>query len=544
MAVSPRSLALFIFILSVALLATGCSGLLESPVVASTQQTSSSQSQQPKPELEFTLSPTVADPGTPLTLIWKAKHANKVTISGVGDFAPQGSYTVTAQDSATFSATAIGPGGETTQDVVFSLTRPRRTPRDPGFANPINHVVMMFQENRSFDNYFSNMNAYRVARGLGADVDVADPNATNPTFDFTSSISRFHMVSMCAENTSPAWNESHVQVDTDYLFKPADQVTTSRMNGFVYTAAKYARDQVPIYSDTEGRRSMGYYTDADLPYYYFLAINFAISDRWFAPVLANSAPNRIYTLAATSNGYVYQPQMTSSNKSIFQLLQENGISWKVYYSDTDSTGPVAYIRYFDTFYQANKAKVVPVSQFFTDAQNGTLPAVAMIESGLISGRDEHPGSNVQIGAAYAATFINALMNSQSWKDSAFFLSYDEPGGVYDHVPPPAAISPDGIPPIDKPSTDIGGDFTRYGMRVPNLVISPWVKPGYVSHTVIDHTAILKFIETRFNLPPLTARDSSQSNMYEFFNFGAAAWLNPPTPPAQPTNGPCYYDRLP
>lgn len=541
MADSPRLAALFSLIL--ALFTTGCGVALDPRSLVATTEQSARQSQ-PRPELEFTVSPEVADPGKTLTLSWRTKHANKVTLAGIGDFAPQGIYTVTTQNSTTFSATAIGPGGETTQDVVFSLTRPRRPPRDPGFANPINHVVIMFQENRSFDNYFSNMNVYRAANGLPADVDVADPNATNPNFEMTSTVARFHMVSVCHENTSPAWNESHVQIDTDYLFKPASEVTQSRMNGFVYTGAKYARDQVPAFIDTEGRRAMGYYTEAELPYYYFMAANFAISDRWFSPLPANSKPNRLYTIAGTSNGYIYEPQMGSANKSIFHLLQENGISWKVYYSDTDANGPIAYIRYFDAFYQANAAKVVPVSQYFTDLQNGTLPAVAMIESGLISGRDEHPGNNAQIGAAYVASFINALMTSTAWKDSVFFLSYDEPGGVYDHVPPPAAVSPDGIPPIDRPASDIGGDFNRYGARVPNLVISPWVKPGYVSHTVIDHTAILKFIEVRFNLPPLTARDSSQSNMYDFFNFGAADRLNPPTPPVQPTNGPCYYDRLP
>jgi phospholipase C len=317
------------------------------------------------------------------------------------------------------------------------------------------------------------------------------------------------------------------------------------MNGYVYTGAKYARDQVPAFHDTEGRRAMGYYTEVDLPYYYFMAINFAISDRWFSPATTRSAPNRVYTLAATSNGYIYEPNMVG-RRNIFQTLQENGITWKVYYTDLDAQGgPIAYIRYFDVFYQANKSKVVPVSQYTTDAQNGTLPQVAMIESGYgNSGLDEHPSNNIHSGAAYVAGLINTLMTSQSWKDSAFFLTYDESGGLYDHVPPPAAVHPDGIAPVDRPSTDIEGDFNRYGMRVPNIVISPYAKPGYVSHVVIDHTAILKFIETRFNLPPLTARDSAQSNMYDFFNFGTAAHLTPPTPPAQPTNGPCYYNSLP
>ncbi len=542
MAASPRSLALFFSILTM-LLATGCG----SSMAAFLTPPQTARPSTPLPELTFTAAPTAVEAGQSVTLTWTTRHADRVTITpGIGDFGPRGTHTFIAQDSVTITATATGPGGETSANFALSVSRPRRPPRHLPETNPINHIIMMFQENRSFDSYFSNMNTYRVANGLPADVDVADPNATNPTFEQDgNTISRFHFLTMCHENTSPAWNESHVQIDTDYLIKLGSQVTQSRMNGFAYTGAKYARDQVPLYRDTSGRRSMGYYNEADLPYYYFMAINFGISDRWFGPVLSRSAPSRIYTLAATSNGYVYEPIVTGV-KNIFQLLQENGISWKIYYTDVDAQGgPIAYIRYFDAFYQANKSKVVPASQFTTDAQNGTLPAVAMIESGYgNSGLDEHPLNNVQTGAAYVAGFINTLMNSQSWKDSAFFLSYDESGGLYDHVPPPAAVHPDGISPVDKPSTDIEGDFNRYGMRVPNLVISPYSKPGYVSHTVIDHTAIMKFIQTRFNLPSLTSRDSAQSNMYDFFNFSAPPRLTPPVPPVQPTNGPCYYDRLP
>ncbi|HUS18248.1 MAG TPA: alkaline phosphatase family protein [Terriglobales bacterium] len=543
MADSPRFLLLFLVIL-VVLTTAGCGGPLEPALLPKLQ---AGQPAEARPELTFSVSPAAAEAGQLLTLTWTTRNATQVTIApGLGTFPPQGTYSLIAQASQTFTATAIGPGGEVAQNITFSLTRPQRPRRSVELPNPINHVIMMFQENRSFDSYFGNMNVYRVANGLPASVDVADSNATNPAFEQNGSpIARFHMTTVCALNTSPAWNESHVQVDTDYLIMPGSQVTQSRMNGFVYTAAKYARDQSPPYFDTEGRRAMGYYTERELPYYYFMAANFAISDRWFGPVLSRSAPSRIFTYAATSNGYVYEPNV-GGIKNIFQLLQENNISWKIYYTDADSQGgPIAYIRYFDAFYQANKAKVVPASQFATDAQNGTLPQVAMIESGYgNSGLDEHPLNNIQTGAAYVAGFINTLMASQSWKDSAFFLTYDESGGLYDHVPPPAAVHPDGISPIDKPSTDIEGDFTRYGMRVPNLVISPYVKPGYVSHTVIDHTAILKFIETRFNLPPLTARDSSQSNMYDFFDFSTAARLTPPTPPAQPTTAPCYYDRLP
>ena len=140
------------------------------------------------------------------------------------------------------------------------------------------------------------------------------------------------------------------------------------------------------------------------------------------------------------------------------------------------------------------------------------------------------------------------MVSSAWKDSAFVLVYDEGGGFYDHVPPPTTNvpNPDGIPPQDLISAnppDPKGDFTRYGFRVPMMVISPFAKKHYVSHTVTDSTAVLKMIEARFGLPNLNKRDAAGMDMSEFFDFSDKPWAIPPTPPAQPTNGPCY-DALP
>jgi phospholipase C len=187
----------------------------------------------------------------------------------------------------------------------------------------------------------------------------------------------------------------------------------------------------------------------------------------------------------------------------------------------------------------------------TDVQNGTLPAVAMIEGGYNSGRDEHPKNNVQTGAAYVQGLIDALMKSPSWKDSVFILTYDEGGGLYDHVAPAAAVSPDGIPPSDLQAGDIctggsGGancDFTVTGFRVPLLVVSPFTKKHFVSHTPADYTAIAKLIETRFNLPPLTKRDAAQMDMTEFFDFQKIPWAMPPVPPTQVTSGVCNPQML-
>jgi phospholipase C len=201
--------------------------------------------------------------------------------------------------------------------------------------------------------------------------------------------------------------------------------------------------------------------------------------------------------------------------------------------------------------------IAPISQYFTDLQNGTLPQVAQIEPPTDAGLDEHPTnndaalSNIQSGAAWVATLINGLMQSTSWKDSAFILTYDEGGGFYDHVAPQPTVSPDGIKPVDLLPGDICNgttgptcDFTYTGYRVPMIVVSPYAKKNYVSHTVTDYTAILKMIETRFNVPSLTKRDAAQMDMTEFFDFNAPPWMTPPSPPPQNTNGACYVDHLP
>lgn len=334
-----------------------------------------------------------------------------------------------------------------------------------------------------------------------------------------------------------------------------------------WSAPGAAKTLVSYIYDAEGRRAMGYYTGDDLPYYYFLASNFGTSNTWFSPVPSNSAPNRVFTLAATTHGHAHDPGTLDSTvvKNIFQLLDENHITWKVYYTVPNTSGadgdatpgkPHSAIFHFQPFANDHAANIVPVDQYFKDVQSGSLPQVAFIDE--LPGKDEHPGATLsatihsgndnQVGAQYASTIINALMQSSSWADSVFILTFDEAGGAYDHVSPVATVSPDGIAPTDltpaeKQYINPPGDFTRTGYRVPVIVISPFSKKNFVSKTAADHTAILKFIETRFGLPSLTARDKAQMDMTEFFDFANKPWAVPPTPPAQPTNMKCDYTLL-
>jgi len=184
--------------------------------------------------------------------------------------------------------------------------------------------------------------------------------------------------------------------------------------------------------------------------------------------------------------------------------------------------------------QHDPNNVKPISQYYTDAAAGTLPQVSFVESepfGKVNVEsDEHPPANVQVGQKLVHDVMSALVNSPNWSSSAMFLTYDEHGGYYDHVAPPAAPKPDNIAPMLQPG-DTPGAFDRYGIRVPAMVISPYAKSHVVSHTVYDHTSILHFIETRFGLPTLTNRDAAADPMLGMFDFTKVSHAHPILPDA-------------
>src|SRR5438552_4029108 len=463
----------------------------------------------------------------------------------------------------------------------------------------LNHIVFMVQENRGLDHYFGALQQYRTQKGIPGTFDgfpqfnspagiVAINPGCDPAFPFQASPAPFNdcvtvvngaidpnspqvpsqkLITQCVENPSPSWNESHVD------WNVVDPLSaTATMDGFVHTAAhdvretQYMPGSNPPESDYDGVRAMGYYDQDVLPYYYFMASNFATSDRWFSPVMTRTQPNREYLMAATSLGHVYPPASGApqfTNKTIFEQLSDNNISWRIYVSDSGGSLQSHTELGMYTFANSQGANFVPASQFLTDIQNGTLPAVAEIDPGIESGTveyaeqyDSHPGGKIQVGAQYVSNLINALMQSPSWKDTVFILTCAEGGGFYDHVPPQPAVSPDLMRPNDLQSGDICNDpsqtgptcdFVYTGYRVPLIVVSPFSKKNYVSHTVADYTAILKFIEARFNVPSLTQRDAAQMDMTEFLDFVNAPWKTPPIPsiiPTQPTSAPCYMDHLP
>jgi phospholipase C len=424
---------------------------------------------------------------------------------------------------------------------------PNTTPptQPAGDVMVVNHIIYMMQENRSFDHYFGQLNNYRQAQGLGADVDVTPANASQVGTDKVSVFTPFHLISKCTEDLSSYWNESH-----NAWNHAVPTSATPMMDGFAFSAGNFSRNSTPPGADINGQRVMGYYDDQDLHYYYYLATQFAISDKWFAPAMTNTPANRMYAIAATSHGVINKQTTQLNIPTIFDELEKKNISWKVYVPDfpngTAVKGFTAYAKYLNT-------KIVPIDDYFKDLKADNLPQVALIERSSQQGLDEHPGPgiSVQKGAAYVQSILDPLMNSNSWKDTVFFLTFDESGGFYDHVQPVNTVSPDKIPPIltsnDTCFNTTGPtcDFVYTGFRLPNVIVSPFARPHYVDHTNIDTTAILKFIEVRFGLDPLTARDAAQPDISKlFFDFTTAPNLNPPTPPTQPVTGPCYVTSLP
>jgi phospholipase C len=374
---------------------------------------------------------------------------------------------------------------------------------------PIDHIVVLMQENHSFDNYLGRLHNYDPTLDVEAEPSAAsNPDPANPG---GPPIAAFHQTRLCEiSDLDHSWNGTHLAWDN------------GAMDGF--TKQNVSR------ADPSGTRAMGYYNQTDLPFYYGLFDTFAMGDRYFSSILGPTQPNRFYLYSGSSFGHIANGLPPSGSEfaqtSIYNLLDQAGVSWKIYSSEFPYSAFFAYVR-------KATGHIVPIANYYTDAAAGQLPQVSFVDP-VFAGpanveNDEHPPANVQVGEKFVSDVINGLFTSPEWPSSALFLEWDEHGGFYDHVAPPAATPPDNIAPMTG-SRDQSGGFDRYGIRVPVAVISPFSKQHFVSHAVHDHASILRFIETRFGLPSLTQRDASADPMLEMFNFQNPAFVQPPTLP--------------
>lgn len=379
-------------------------------------------------------------------------------------------------------------------------------PGIPPGIEKISHVIYIIQENHSFDNYFG---TYPGADGMPSQTCL--PRLPG---DDHACVRPFHQTSLTlACDLSHSWEVAHAAYDN------------GKMDGFVWAEGS---------NDT-----MGYYDARDIPNYWAYAKNYTLCDRFFSSLNGPSFPNHLYTVAAQSGGIIQNVfSLKQLNevlddddglefKSIFTLLKNTHITWK-YYVETNPNRPIVWLGAGQKnvmnpvptqFYHWNPlpgfkdirdnpkmmANLVSQRQFYEDLKAGTLPQVSYLVPDMDD--SEHPPADIQRGMWYVTKLINAVMKSQYWGDSVIFLTWDDYGGFYDHVPPPQM------------------DAFGFGPRVPALVISPYARPGFVCHDQFEFSSILKFIETRWGLPYLTLRDDRANDMLSCFDFNQKP--NPP-----------------
>jgi phospholipase C len=373
----------------------------------------------------------------------------------------------------------------------------------------IKHVVVLMMENHSFDNLLG-MVPHRVpgrAKVDGFTVAHGQPVEVNLDTDGTKVLAR-PMSSPCQLVGHPGqdWNASHLSWDG------------GRNDGFVKASGPVA---------------MSFWDNTDLPFTYSLVKHFPVGNRYFCSVLAQTYPNRRFLFCGTASGLIATNAQTlqihAANGTIFDRLDAHHIDWANYYQQIAS--PLIVPGFFTN---ARHKRLKKIDQFFTDARSGKLPAFTFLDPNYSTTSEENP-QDVQVGERFVAKVVKALMHSPAWNNTAFFLTYDEHGGYYDHVPPPRAIKPDNIAPIPAPGGPplTPGGYDRYGFRVPTVVVSPWARANYVSNVVQDHTSITAFIEHKWNLPAMTFRDANAHPMTDYFDFTAPAFATPPKLAAAP-----------
>ncbi|HTZ65285.1 MAG TPA: alkaline phosphatase family protein [Solirubrobacteraceae bacterium] len=388
---------------------------------------------------------------------------------------------------------------------------------------PFDHIVVVMMENHSFDNLLGDLahSGQPRAHGLkfnrrGEALD-SNPGPEGPVRSF--------VIPTTAQmpSVSQTWNATHEQIDG------------GKMDGFVRS----------VQSD----EPMGYWTEDVLPFAYSFARSFTLANRWFCSAPCQTYPNRRFLMAGTAYGDIATDTESLGdppppNGTIFDRLNACGISWRNYFTDLPQTGIIPSV------IEKYPTSIVPIAEFYTACATGTLPSVSFVdpEFGALSdigeplttvpgiegigvklsetGGDEENPQDMDYGEYWAYTVVNAVLRSPAWARTLLIYTYDEHGGYYDHVPPPAAIAPDEIPPELGPE-DIPGGYDIYGPRVPGIVASPYSKPNAVTNVVHDHTSVLATIEAKWNLPALSYRDANAKTVEDFLDLSSPALLEPP-----------------
>jgi phospholipase C len=368
--------------------------------------------------------------------------------------------------------------------------------------NKIDHIVFIIKENRTFDTYFGTF-----------------PGADGATTGMTSTgqvIPLGHTPDKTPYDLGHSFTDAVTAINGGKM-NQFDLVENGNVNGYLLPYTQM--------------------TQTDIPNYFTYAQKFVLADRMFSSLTGPSFPNHLYTVAAMSGGAISNPRTPAGTvdhawgcdseitttvrvldsqgqmslqypcfdfQTLVDSLESAGISWKYYAPPQGQPGymwsaldAIRHIRLGPLW----QSKVVSDTLFVQDAQSGNLPAVSWLVSGPTS---EHPPSSTCLGENWTVQQVNAVMNGPLWNSTAIFITWDDFGGFYDHVPPP------------------GLDQYGLGPRVPLLIISPYAKSGFISHTQYEFSSFLTLVETRFNLKPLTERDSKANSMVDSFNFDQQA----------------------
>jgi phospholipase C len=377
---------------------------------------------------------------------------------------------------------------------------------------PIKHVIVIMQENRSFDEYFGQL----VALGYYNAGEVDVPPATWSMPDSQGTQVTAHLDNEHCFTGNHGWNDMHQDWDGG------------------------KNDMFVVNNDPDGQRVMGYQDDTTIPFYFALAKTFAIGDAYHASVMTSTWPNRLFLMAATSfgigdNSFVTVDTKDTPAANVMAELDAAGRTWKDY---TDGPHMIEFFQYYG-FKKSTINNLADVRcDLMNDIANDTLPDVSFVMGNETSEwSDEGPSDLPGIGGIVVEDIVRALFASPAWKDTVVFIVYDENGGLADHVPPADACAPDDYPAHDVNNAPLTGDFKHTGFRTPMTVVSPYAKAHYVSHTVMDHASITRFIEARFGLKAMTGRDANATPPFDMFDFKNPPFLTPPDISAHTTVDP-------
>ncbi|MBV8753951.1 MAG: phosphoesterase [Hyphomicrobiales bacterium] len=376
----------------------------------------------------------------------------------------------------------------------------------------IDHIVQLMLENRSFDMMLGFLySGNRSPTGQpyeGLTGNESNPDSSGhdvPVFKIDNTLP--HPYFMPGADPGEGFYNTNIQLFSTH--SPAPGAVPTNKGFVVNFQSAIAYDQSQGYKDsipgTLPSDIMGMYTPDMLPVMSKLARGYAVCDHWFASAPTQTLPNRCFAAAATSLGYLKNHHhMVFTTPSIFGRLSDANTDWAIF----GYSGPPMTRQDFPDTKNADESHFGQFPDFKARASVGTLPAYTFLEPDFgAHGNDQHPNYDVSHGEALIHDVYYALRNGPAWNKTLLLITYDEHGGNYDHVAPPSnAVQPD-----DSPGEYDNFDFTRFGVRVPALLISPLIAPGTVFRAqsgTIDHTSVLKTIEQRWKLPPLTARDKA------------------------------------